>query len=497
MINEIICIQDFITLIKDDKCVPFWNDNINCISNQIFFPSDDNLIKLNNPKTFNYTSCFQTEHYKSKSDNLVIETNNNRKFNNTIKCKKIKIYFNKKQKIVINKLFGIYRYFYNRAIQYINNYNKENQETYYLINYNDILTKKIIKLDDTKYIFSLNKMRKSLKDNLPEWIDIKYPSHLVDKAFDEAIKNYNICMIKYKKYHIKFCLKFKTKKDKYQTMNIEKTMISNNRKSIFPKLKYENECVFKNIKFSEKLYNDICDSSITCNIKLNKYYLNMSYEDTIKKNEEILKIRKVCSIDPGIRSFLTIYSDNEINKIGINISDKLNKYCKEIDIITSKIYSKKEKKYIYNNNKRKNLKKALHRKIKKIENIKEELHNKSIKFLSERYSKIILPPFEIQKMSNKLNTRISRSLYNLSFYKFKTKLINKCKELNIEFVERPEYYTSKTCTNCGFIKHDLGSNKIFKCLNCNKIIDRDVNGSRNIMLRNNNWEIPPLAIQTV
>ena len=67
---------------------------------------------------------------------------------------------------------------------------------------------------------------------------------------------------------------------------------------------------------------------------------------------------------------------------------------------------------------------------KYLENLKTELHNKTIKFLCDNYGKIIIPPFETQKMvsENKIDNRTSRSLINLSYYKFLRKLKNRCKE---------------------------------------------------------------------
>ena len=114
------------------------------------------------------------------------------------------------------------------------------------------------------------------------------------------------------------------------------------------------------------------------------------------------------------------------------------------------------------------------------------MHNKTIKFLCDNYGKIIIPPFETQKMvsENKIDNRTSRSLMNLSYYKFLRKLKNRCKEYDIELAIRPEYYTSKTCTRCGNIKKDLKNADIYKCNICNLHIDRDTNGARNIMLRN-------------
>jgi putative transposase len=128
----------------------------------------------------------------------------------------------------------------------------------------------------------------------------------------------------------------------------------------------------------------------------------------------------------------------------------------------------------------------MHRKIKYLSNLKEELHNKTVKYLSDNYGKIIIPPFETQKMvsSEKTNRNLSRSLMNLSYYKFLIKLKNRCKEYDIELMIRPEYYTSKTCGNCGNIKHDLGNADVYNCKKCNIVLDRDTNGARNIMLRN-------------
>ena len=64
-----------------------------------------------------------------------------------------------------------------------------------------------------------------------------------------------------------------------------------------------------------------------------------------------------------------------MEELGIGITKKLNKICNEIDIINSKINKKKEdniKEYNLCSNKRKNLKKALHRKIEYLENLKNE-----------------------------------------------------------------------------------------------------------------------------
>ena len=49
----------------------------------------------------------------------------------------------------------------------------------------------------------------------------------------------------------------------------------------------------------------------------------------------------------------------------------------------------------------------------------------------------------------------------------------------------PKYLTSKTCSECGKIKKNLGSNKVFECVLCNLKIDRDINASINIYKNEN------------
>ncbi|RHZ56817.1 hypothetical protein Glove_396g67 [Diversispora epigaea] len=46
-----------------------------------------------------------------------------------------------------------------------------------------------------------------------------------------------------------------------------------------------------------------------------------------------------------------------------------------------------------------------------------------------------------------------------------------------------KHYTSKICGNCGYLHQKLGSNKTFKCPQCQIEMDRDINAARNILLR--------------
>jgi putative transposase len=88
-------------------------------------------------------------------------------------------------------------------------------------------------------------------------------------------------------------------------------------------------------------------------------------------------------------------------------------------------------------------------------------------------------------MLSKLSSEVARRMNTLSHYMFRMRLINKFNELNKIVEVKEEYYTSQTCTKCGNIKSDLGGAKVYKCEKCKMIMERDFNGARNIMLRNN------------
>ncbi len=159
--------------------------------------------------------------------------------------------------------------------------------------------------------------------------------------------------------------------------------MSEKKNSFFVGMKYKNENIFTDIKLKEKIKDyDYGGSNISYHIILKKYYLNLSYTS---KSEET-KSNKICAIDPGVKNFITVYSDSKISKIGINCKETINKICKETDIIKS-IIDKKEYKLNdvtikINANRRRNLRNALHRKLEKLKNIRDvKNHNKINDFI--------------------------------------------------------------------------------------------------------------------
>ena len=91
--------------------------------------------------------------------------------------------------------------------------------------------------------------------------------------------------------------------------------------------------------------------------------------------------------------------------------------------------------------------------------------------------------FRPSEMVSNLSSKVARAMYTLSFGKFKSKLIMKSREYDVDVIICSEAYTTKTCTRCG-TENDVGVDEIYKCNKCKLVIGRDNGASRNIMMRN-------------
>jgi transposase len=217
------------------------------------------------------------------------------------------------------------------------------------------------------------------------------------------------------------------------------------------------------------------DIKITKN-KIGKYYIHLPYDVKIEKNE--INKNNIVSCDPGERTFLTTYNENEIMEIGTDVSEKVGKIHKKIDML------QKERKKNYCDGKLKEaneLTKEIRKKYIKIKNSINDLHYKTITKLM-KYDVILSPILRISSKKRKVSKQTVRMLNALSSSKFNKRLLNKAEPYNKLVVNCDEKFTTQNCGNC-FKLNNIGSNKEYNCRRCNLRIDRDHNASRNILIR--------------
>ena len=80
------------------------------------------------------------------------------------------------------------------------------------------------------------------------------------------------------------------------------------------------------------------------------------------------------------------------------------------------------------------------------------------------------------------NRHLSKAVAEEKFYEFKRQMQYKCEAFGIELIEADRFYpSSKTCSRCGHIKHDLKlKDRTYICPECGLVIDRDLNAAINL-----------------
>ena len=128
----------------------------------------------------------------------------------------------------------------------------------------------------------------------------------------------------------------------------------------------------------------------------------MDYENQVPT----LPPLRVAAIDPGVRTFATIYSAGcdiaDVTEFGVNDYGRIYNLCRHADKLQS-MWAAADCRA----KKRRGLKKAAKRISSKVRNLVDDLHRKLAAFLVDAYDVILLPKFETRGMVHKPNRRIN------------------------------------------------------------------------------------------
>ena len=371
---------------------------------------------------------------------------------------RIELKLTNEQKIKVCKTIGTERFIYNEYIKY-------NQEQYELRN------KFVSAFDFSKYINNIylpsNPDKKWIKDVSSK--SVKQAMIYGEKAFKNFFKGLSGFPV--------FKKKGKNEIGAYFVKDNKKDFEFYRHKIKIPTLKFvrvkEYGYIPKNANIKSGTISKVAD----------RYFLSLVMEvDDIVKTEN--KNIKGLGVDLGIKN-TAICSDGRVFK-NINKTKKVKNIKKKIKREQRKMsrsveYSKSNK------IKLKDLKNFSKKKLKmqrlfyRLNCIRDDYNNKMVDEITRTKLKYIT--IEDLKVSNMMkNKHLSKAIQEQNFYSIRTKLMNKCKERNIELRLVDTFYpSSKTCSCCGEIKKDLKlNNRIYKCSNCGLEIDRDYNASINL-----------------
>ena len=374
------------------------------------------------------------------------------------KALKIELKLTLAQKIKVCQTIGTERFIYNEYIKY-------NQEQYKLGN-------KFVSANDFfKYINNIylpnNPDKKWIKEVSSK--SVKQAMIYGEKAFKNFFKGLSAFPI--------FKKKGRNELGAYFVKNNKKDFEFYRHKIKIPTLKFvrvkEYGYIPKNANIKSGTITKIVD----------RYFLSLiiDVKDIVKTENTSTK---GLGIDLGIKD-TAICSDGKVFK-NINKTKKVKKLKKKLKReqrkMSRSIEHSKSKKIKLRELKNFNKKKLKVQKIfYRLNCIRDDYNNKIVNEITRAKLKYIT--IEDLKVSNMIkNKHLSKAIQEQNFYSIRTKLINKCKERNIELRLVDTFYpSSKTCSCCGGVKKDLKLNdRIYKCCNCGIEMDRDYNASINL-----------------
>ena len=254
------------------------------------------------------------------------------------------------------------------------------------------------------------------------------------------------------------------------------------------------------IKITEEIPKEAFGKTAIITCDKDRWFLSVQQHIIIKP--EIQGKVNCVAIDPGVRTFGTTFSNDEVAIVGEDFAkNKLFPIMKKVDSFISKRqkilnkFKEKDKEFSFKELPQWARNRIVHcdnqiNKLKcKKEDIVSDLHHKFAFYLVSNFDCIFLPHFETKQMVKRkgktrtIRRNTARSMLDLGHYKFKLLLKWYAKKYGKKVVDCNEAYTSKTRSWSGEIDLKLGSKKVIKDENKLIQVDRDVNGARNIFIK--------------
>ena len=366
---------------------------------------------------------------------------------------KIRLYPNKEQELKLNKVLGCYRFVYNQTLARKQQEYTENKKSLGLTDLSKYFHNELLK--DEQYSWLKEENTKIMKQSIRQMLS----------AYDKFFKQHNGFP------------KFKSKKDK-QSVLFPLEAIS--KKNTFDSRKITLTQPLKDIRFrcSDLNYNrlrqyrDGIRSATLSKTKSGNFFLSILIE---LPNEEVVKFNLTdehVGIDLGVKDFV-ITSDGEIFENKHFYKSQEQKIAK-----LQRQLSKKQK----GSNNRNKVRIRLAKAFEKLNYQKENYIHSVVNELLKCYDVIFMEDLNVKGMLK--NNKLAKAIQEVGFYKFKSILVDKAfnNGKQIVFVDR-FYPSSKTCSVCGYKKHDLKLNdREWICPQCGKHHDRDINAAMNILL---------------
>lgn len=358
------------------------------------------------------------------------------------KSYKFRLYPEDKDKDLLSQHFGHCRFIYNYFL-------KEKQEHY-------LKNKKTLNYNNCSSILT----------NLKKQKEYSWLKDVNSQSLQQSLKHLETAFGKFFKKESKFPV-YKSKHS-FNSFSIPQNIKIIKNRIFIPKFK-------EGIKFAKHrtIKGELCSATISLNTS-GRYYVSILTKQTINVNNPS-KNPKVIGLDLGITDFLITSDGSKFPNFNFK-----RQYQTKISNLQRHL-SRKSKNI--NSNKRIKLKQKIARIHEKIANSREYMQHCISKKLVEENDIICLEALSVKNMMK--NHKLAYSISDASWSSFISKLQYKAEWSGKDIVKIDHFFpSSKTCNNCGYINQNLTlKDRSWICPKCGKILDRDINAAKNILLR--------------
>jgi len=250
-----------------------------------------------------------------------------------------------------------------------------------------------------------------------------------------------------------------------------------------------NKTMLGNFQLTENVDVESLGKTTTITWDKGRWFINTIKSKVIPVGVETQELR-VCAIDPGVRTFATAFYADKVVEYGKDFHrDVIFPMCLRLDKMFSerKLYlnTKPDKESQAFRDTIRSFQKRIHRLTLSIQDKVSDLHRRVAHDLFEHADVVLLPTFDTQSISakqkRKINAKSVRAMLGLKHYQFQQMMLWHAKKHGKSLILCNEAWTSKTASWNGEIHKGLGGSKIIKSQG--KIVSRDINGARGILLR--------------
>ena len=220
-----------------------------------------------------------------------------------------------------------------------------------------------------------------------------------------------------------------------------------------------------------------------------KYFASFSVQVT---EEEYRRTHpKTCScrenrnagIDLGIKSALVLSNGVAVENPK-PLKDNLRKIKKISRQLDKRTHARTKQERLEGKKKSKNYRKLsvrLSNAQRKVANMRRDFTQKVTTILATHYTHIALEDLNVKGMVR--NHHLAQSVSDVAFGELCRQIEYKSLPNGVKVLKADRFYpSSKTCSRCGHIKHDLKlSERTYHCDKCGAVIDRDYNASLNLL----------------